>query len=150
MHIRKAVMSDTEAMYNLIEQYAVQGQLLHRTRASMYENLQSFYVAVENTKILGVASLIILDCDLAEIRSLVVSPDSEGRGIGKALVNMIIEETRRLEIKRLISLTYQVEFFQKCDFNIVTKDTLPQKMWKDCVNCPKCESCDEIAMQINI
>ncbi len=35
MLIRKAVMSDSEAIYKLIEQSAIQGQLLYRTRASI-------------------------------------------------------------------------------------------------------------------
>ncbi|WP_343223062.1 GNAT family N-acetyltransferase [Paenibacillus sophorae] len=106
-------------------------------------------MAVENTKI-GVTSLHILDFDLAEIRSLVVNPNLALRGIGKLLVNKIIEETRKLEIKRLISLTYQDAFFHKCGFFIVDKDKLPQKIWKDCINCSKIKSCDEIAMQINV
>lgn len=150
MKIRKATMGDTEAMFELIELYAVQGQLLHRTRTSIYEHLQCFYVAVDHNEIVGVASLHILDFDLAEIRSLVVSPNLKGKGIGRELVNTIIEETRKLEIKRLISLTYQDSFFEKCGFVKVNKETMPQKIWKDCINCAKFKACDEIAMEIYV
>ena len=31
-----------------------------------------------------------------------------------------------------------------CD--VVEKDTLPLKVWSDCVRCPKRDGCDEIAM----
>ena len=29
---------------------------------------------------------------------------------------------------------------------MVDKDTLPLKVWSDCVRCPKRDGCDEIAM----
>ena len=61
----------------------------------------------------------------------------EKKGIGKLLVQRIIEETKRLGIDKLITLTYQADFFQKCGFEITVKDNMPQKVWKDCINCPK-------------
>ncbi|MDQ0197975.1 N-acetyltransferase [Neobacillus ginsengisoli] len=150
MLIRKAVMSDTESIYKLISEYAKEGKLLARTYSSIYENLQSFLVAVLNNEVVGITSLTILDQNLAEVRSLAVSPAYVGKGIGKALVLQIIKETENLEITKLISLTYQIEFFSKIGFNRVDKNELPQKMWKDCINCPKLHSCDETAMLLNV
>ncbi|WP_044893536.1 N-acetyltransferase [Bacillus alveayuensis] len=146
MNIRKAVMSDCETIYQLIKHYAREGKLLSRTYTSIYENLQNFYVADDGGKVTGIASLHILDKDLAEIRSLAVDPEYKGKGIGKELVKKIITETNRLQIENLIALTYQIEFFSKLGFHIVDKQSLPQKMWKDCINCPKLPSCDETAM----
>lgn len=150
MLIRKAVMSDTESIYKLISEYAKEGKLLARTYASIYEDLQSFVVAVLNNEVVGISSLTILDRNLAEVRSLAVSPAYVGKGIGKALVKQIIKETGNLEITKLISLTYQIEFFSKLGFNQVDKNELPQKMWKDCITCPKLHSCDETAMLMNV
>jgi len=150
MLIRKAVMSDTESIYKLISEYAKEGKLLTRTYSSIYEDLQSFVVAVVNNEVVGISSLTILDRNLAEVRSLAVSPAYVGKGIGKALVKQIIKETEKLEITKLISLTYQIEFFSKLGFNRVDKNELPQKMWKDCISCPKLHSCDETAMLMNV
>ena len=150
MLIRKAIMSDTESIYQIISDYAKEGKLLPRTYASIYENLQSFIVAVLDNEVIGISSLTILDRNLAEVRSLAVSPAYVGNGVGKALVKQIIKETENLEITKLISLTYQVEFFSKLGFNRVDKNELPQKMWKDCISCPKLHSCDETAMFIDI
>ncbi|WP_423799954.1 N-acetyltransferase [Neobacillus sp. SAB-20_R2A] len=150
MIIRKAIMSDTESIYKLLSKYAKEGKLLARTYPSIYENLQSFVVAVLNDEVVGICSLAILDRNLAEVRSLAVSPDYVGKGIGKALVKQIMKETANLEITKLISLTYQIEFFSKLGFNVVDKNELPQKMWKDCINCPKLHSCDETAMLLNV
>ncbi|MFL6555658.1 MAG: N-acetyltransferase [Bacillus sp. (in: firmicutes)] len=150
MLIRKAVMSDTEGIFQLISHYAKEGKLLARAYSSIYENLQSFVVAVINNEVVGICGLTILDRNLAEVRSLAVSPGYIGKGIGKALVQQIIKETEDLEITRLISLTYQITFFSKLGFNQVDKNELPQKMWKDCINCPKLHSCDETAMLMNV
>jgi amino-acid N-acetyltransferase len=79
-----------------------------------------------------------------------VNPNGVLRGIGKSLVNQIIDETIRLGIQRLIALTYQDIFFQKCGFEVISKDTLHPKIIKDCMSCSKLNSCDEIAMQINV
>ena len=146
VEIRKAKVSDVEQVYEMIDEYAKLKVLLPRTKESLYQNLQTIYVAVIGDKVVGSASLTILDKDLAEIRSLVVDSDVGKRGIGKLLVEQIVKETQMLEIDKLISLTYQVEFFQKCGFEVTVKDTMPQKVWKDCINCPKMPSCDEIAM----
>lgn len=150
MLIRKAIMSDAEGIYNLIAHYAKEGKLLPRTYTSIYQNLQCFFVAVIDNKVVGISCLHILDRDLAEVRSLAVCNDYLGQGIGKSLVTMVMQETEKLGITKLISLTYQVNFFSKLGFMIVDKNDLPQKMWKDCLNCSKLHSCDETAMLINL
>ena len=64
----------------------------------------------------------------------------------KQAVEWCIDEARRLQVRRLMSLTYEQAFFEKLGFVVVDKDTLPLKVWSDCVRCPKREGCDEIAM----
>lgn len=148
--IRKAKISDVEAIFQLISMYAKKGILLPRTRESLYENIQVIFVATIDDQVVGTASLHILGKDLAEIRSLVVADEANGKGIGKLLVQKVVEEMEKLEISRLISLTYQVEFFEKCGFRVIEKEEMPQKVWKDCINCDKFPHCDEIAMAIDV
>lgn len=50
--------------------------------------------------------------DLAEIRSLVVSHTYAGKGIGRMLVNHVINEAAKIKVNRVISLTYETEFFK--------------------------------------
>jgi amino-acid N-acetyltransferase len=45
-----------------------------------------------------------------------------------------------------MALTYEEAFFKKLGFDVVSKDSLPLKVWSDCVRCPKREGCDEIAV----
>ena len=146
MTIRQATMSDVDQMLEIVNQYAQQGLMLPRTKLSVCENLQSFVVAHDGQDVLGVAGLHILWEDLAEIRSLAISENAKGMGVGKRLVLHLVEQCKKLGINRVLALTYQKEFFDKCGFHIVAKETLPQKVWKDCINCSKLPMCDEIAM----
>ncbi|EJL47600.1 N-acetyltransferase [Brevibacillus agri] len=144
--VRQAMMKDVDAMLEIINEYAQQGLMLPRTKLSVCENLQSFIVAHDGDTVVGVAGLHILWEDLAEIRSLAIAEKAKGMGVGKHLVLHLVEQCRNLGIKRVLALTYQKAFFEKCGFWIVAKETLPQKVWKDCINCSKLPMCDEIAM----
>ncbi|MGN7469834.1 N-acetyltransferase [Brevibacillus sp. SAFN-007a] len=144
--VRQARMVDVDAMLEIINEYAQQGLMLPRTKLSVCENLQSFIVAHDGDTVVGVAGLHILWEDLAEIRSLAIAEKAKGMGVGKHLVLHLVEQCRQLGIKRVLALTYQKTFFEKCGFWIVAKETLPQKVWKDCINCSKLPMCDEIAM----
>ena len=144
--VRQATMRDVDAMLEIINEYASKGMMLPRTKLSVCENLQSFVVAHDGESVVGVAGLHILWEDLAEIRSLAISERAQGMGAGKKLVLHLVEQCRMLGIKRVLALTYQKAFFEKCGFWIVAKESLPQKVWKDCINCSKLPMCDEIAM----
>ncbi|CAM5784352.1 MULTISPECIES: N-acetyltransferase [Brevibacillus] len=144
--VRKATMKDVDQMLEIINQYAQQGLMLPRTKLSVCEHLQSFVVAHDGESVVGVAGLHILWEDLAEIRSLAIAERAKGLGVGKQLVLHLVDQCRDLGINRALALTYQKEFFEKCGFHIVAKETLPQKVWKDCINCSKLPMCDEIAM----
>lgn len=146
MQIFNATIADVEPMHQLIKEYAKREIVLPRTLLSLYQNLQCMYVVKDKSKVVGVVGLHVLGKDIGEVRSLVVDPDYQNKGIGRILVNHIIMESTKLGIDRLISLTYEVDFFDKCGFNIVEKETLPEKVWTDCINCPKVNQCDEVAM----
>ena len=108
-------------------------------------------VNVTNTSLLtSGASLWIYESDLAEIRSLGVDEGFQGRGLGKQLVQYFIEKARSIGIERLFVLTRMPAFFEKCGFRTVSINSLPQKVTKDCAQCPKNQNCDEIAMVIDL
>lgn len=150
MKYRKAKITDVEPIHALITDYANKGLMLARPRTLLYESLREFTIAEDRDRVVGAGSLHIIWEDLAEIRALAVAPDYAGKGIGRGLVDRFINEARELIIPRVFALTYQQKFFEKCGFKIVAKESLPQKVWKECVNCPKFPNCEEIAMIIDI
>ena len=142
--IRKAKITDVPKIKDIIQVYATKGILLPRSLNSIYENIRDFFVYEEDKKILGVSSLHIYWEDLAEIKSLAVCPDYQGKGIGKYLVNACIEEAKELGIKKVFALTYVPKFFEKLGFKVVDKSLFPQKVWTECIHCVKFNECKEI------
>jgi amino-acid N-acetyltransferase len=148
--IRKAKISDVEAIHRLINYYAAAGEMLARARATLYEGIREFSVVEIDRQIVAVGSLHILWCDLAEIRALAVDPAYIRRGFGTALVKTFLAEARELELPRVFALTYKPDFFKKCGFREIEKEDLPQKVWQECVNCPKFPDCGESAVIIDL
>lgn len=146
MIYRKATFKDIEAIHKLVNDYAEKGLMLSRSRNSLYETLRDLVVAEEDESIVGVGSLHLIWDELAEIRALAVCPHKTKTGIGKNIVEELIAEAKHLGVKTLFTLTYQPGFFAKLGFEEVSKDLLPHKVWKECINCAKFPNCDEIAL----
>jgi amino-acid N-acetyltransferase len=144
--IRPATIHDVPRIQEIINSHAELGKMLFKSLAQLYEGIRDFAVYELDRKVVGVAAVSILWADLAEVRSLAVDETYRGRGIGSRLVEWSVEEARRLQIRRLMALTYEQRFFEKCGFEVVPKETLPLKVWSDCVRCPKKNNCDEIAV----
>jgi amino-acid N-acetyltransferase len=144
--IRPATIHDVPAMQAIINSHAELGKMLFKSYAELYENLRDFAVYEIGGEVAGCVALAIIWADLAEIRSLAVAQQHQGRGIGRRLTEWCVEDARRLQIRKIMSLTYEQAFFEKMGFVVVPKENLPLKVWSDCVRCPKREGCDEIAM----
>lgn len=144
--IRSATIHDVPRIAEVINSHAELGKMLFKSYAQLYEDLRDFGVYEIDGQIVGCVALTIIWADLAEVRSLAVEDECRGKGIGTALVEWTIGEGRRLGIRRLMALTYEQQFFAKLHFDVVAKETLPLKVWSDCVRCPKRDGCDEIAV----
>lgn len=150
MEIREAKIPDVEAICSLITSHAELDKMLFRSKADIYENLQSFLVAEIDGNIVGCCALQVVWAELAEIKSLAVDENFAGRGIGRGLVCSAVEKARHLGLGRVFALTLEESFFEKSGFKKVDKDTLPMKVWTDCARCPKQDNCDEIAVLLTL
>ncbi|HCC69496.1 MAG TPA: N-acetyltransferase [Nitrospiraceae bacterium] len=144
--IRKANVHDIKAIHHLVNQFAREDEMLPRSLNELYENVRDFFVYESNGKILGASAIHILWEDLAEIRSVAVSKEHQRAGIGKKLVEKCLKEAEALGIKNVFALTYHPEFFKKLGFKDIDKSKLPQKIWGDCLKCPKFPECKEVAV----
>jgi amino-acid N-acetyltransferase len=148
--VRKAHVKDVPQLHRLIGYWADNGSVLRRTLGQIYESMQEFTVVEANGRVLGGAALHI-DCgDLAELRSVVVDPESHRQGVGKVLVTAVIEEARQLGVRNLFCLTDKPDYFGRFGFKEIDKADLPHKIWRDCVNCPAFPDCHETAMIISL
>jgi len=147
---RPAHVDDVAGVYELLEDYVAQGLLLPRGLTELYRSIRDFIVLEDDGRIIGCASLEIFTRDLGEVRSLVVHRDYAGRGLGRVLVEHIIELAREVGLKRVMALTYVPGFFHSMNFETVSKDSLPEKVWGVCVKCSKFNDCDEIPVLLHL
>lgn len=146
MKIRTAKISDLKYVQKLINDYAKKEEMLPRSLNELYETVRDFFVSEARGTIYGVCALHIMWEDLAEIRSLAVDKRYQKKGIGKKLVHQCIKEAHALGIKKVFALTYHPEFFKKLGFIDIDKASLPQKIWGDCLRCPRFPDCNEHAV----
>jgi amino-acid N-acetyltransferase len=145
--IRRAKVADVPAIKKLIDAYAAKNIVLQRPMSDLYENLRSFFVYIDpEGEVTGCCALHIIWGDLGEIRSLAVEEKLTGEGVGQKLLEAAITEAKDLGLEKVFTLTLSIDFFKKCGFSEVAKDTLPQKVWGWCIRCPKFPDCDEVAL----
>ncbi|MCL1805021.1 MAG: N-acetyltransferase [Clostridiales bacterium] len=146
MIYRKALLDDAEQIYELANYYAEKGDMLTRARYQIYENIRDFVVAEDQGTVIGMGALHVMWSDLAEVRTLAVAESHKRQGIGSRIVRELLEDGKALGVKKFFALTYQPVFFGTCGFREEDKNNMPQKVWMECINCPKFPNCDEICM----
>jgi len=154
--LRRARVGDVPGIAGVMAPYVVDGVLLPRPVSELYQCVREFHViervATDDAPggIVACAALRLLWRDLGEVRSLAVRPDAHGQGLGAALVEAVVGDARALGLPRIIALTREVAFFEKCGFAAEQREAIPRKVWTDCVRCPKRHACDEVAMTLDL
>jgi amino-acid N-acetyltransferase len=111
--VRPAVTSDVLAIRDLVENYAGDGpRLLRKNTVTLYEDVQEFYVAELEEKIVGCGALHVMWHDLGEIRTVAVDPSCKGQGIGSKLLDALTVRALDLGLNKLFCLTFETKFFE--------------------------------------
>lgn len=146
MHTRKAILPDAVAIHDLIAPCAETGALLPRSLAEICENVRDFVVVEERRQVIGCGALHLYGAHLAEIRSIAVDPAWQGRGAGRRLMKALLAEAAHHHVTAVCLFTRIPAFFAPLGFSVAQREDLPDKIYKDCLNCPKLHACDEVAM----
>lgn len=146
MKTRRARIRDAAAIHQLVAHYAEQGLLLPRGEEEIRHNIGHFLVQEERQHIIGCLSLESYGVDLAEIRSIAVSPERRGEGLGASLVEFALLEARRRGITRVFAVTHAPQFFEQQGFVATSRQSLTEKIERDCRACPKQRSCKLVAV----
>ena len=145
--IRAAQPEDAAAVASIINGYAAQDLMLPRSEQAIRRGLSDFVVAEAEGKVVGCGALARLTPDLAEIRSLAVSPDVQGRGLGR---QVLLARARQVGYPQVCALTLVPKFFEGLGFHTVDRWAVSPKVWQECVFCPKFHRCDEVAVVYNL
>jgi amino-acid N-acetyltransferase len=143
---RKALLPDAPHIHELIAIYSRQDVLLPRGLAEICENIRDFVVVEDKGTVIGCGALHLYGTHLAEIRSIAVRPACQGKGAGQKLIKALFAEAERHRVSCVCLFTRIPEFFARYGFSLAQREALPDKIYKDCRNCPKLYACDEVAM----
>jgi len=147
MRVRKARLPDADAIHKLIRSLSYDGTLLPRNSAEIYENIRDFMVAETDAgEFLGCGALHLYGPHLAEIRSIAVEEKTKKLGAGGRLVEALVAEAESHSVPCVCLFTRIPKFFERFGFSEAARTALPDKIYKDCANCPRIHACDEIAM----
>jgi len=148
--ITKASIKDVNQIYKIVNQTIKNDFLLPRTKENIGKSIRDFLIFKEKGKTLGVVALQFYTSQLAEIRTLAVVKSARNKGIGAKLVKATLKEAKKIGIQKVFVLTLSKEWFEKQGFEVTEKQTLPEKIFKDCIFCPKLNDCHEVALTYRI
>ena len=144
--IRKPFVDEAEIISRLMKKHIERGILIQRDTDEIRNAIDTFLVAELEDRIIGAVSRYDYGQGLMEVRSLVVSDEYGKSGIGSILVRALIKTIEREGAVKIFALTYSPDFFRKNSFFDVQKETLPEKIWKDCQFCKNRDNCGETAL----
>jgi len=147
MKIVKPTLKDIKKIKDLLAPFIKEGIILNRDEDEIAMNIRSYQVVKKDSEIIGVGALHIYSQFLAEIRSLAIKKEFQKNGIGRLLVEGLLNEAKDLGIKEVLVLTYEKDFFLKLGFVEIEKEAIPdKKIWADCIKCKFFPNCNEVAL----
>ena len=118
MKIREATSRDLDAVENLLSANSL-------PLDGVKENFSTFVVAEDRGKIAGAIGLEQFG-RAALLRSAVVSPEYRGTGVGRRLVEQVLERAEKGGIEELFLLTTTAEkYFPRFGFARTTRSNVP-------------------------
>ena len=160
MRTRLARPEDVAGISRLIFDYAAQGLLLPRSAEDVRAHLDRFIVLTElvpsmddrpgasapSERLLACVALEPYGRDLAEVRSLAVRSDEQGRGLGGRLLEAAIRTARRRKTARIFAVTHAPALFERHGFAAAPRETVPEKIERDCRTCSKRRRCKLVTL----
>ena len=152
--VRNATLKDAERIYALVRRNS--DQLVPRSLGNIVESIDRFFVAEADGEMAGCAAYQIHpeigspESAAVEIVSVAVKTIFRRKGVGRRLVNSVMERIRAFGPKQIVALTCAPEFFGTLGFVEVPKTKVMHKLYTGCINCTKHDNpftCPEIAME---
>ncbi len=155
--LRPAWPEDVPQILSMVNRFAEQNIMLPRTEENVRQTLRDWLVAAHEGEappgepvVVGCGALVPLNDTLAEIRSLAVHESQQGKGLGGALVNALVQMAHEREFLQVCALTLRENFFVRLGFELVDRWAISPKIWQACIYCRKFHRCDEVAVLMNL
>jgi amino-acid N-acetyltransferase len=120
LSVRPANTTDVAKIRQIANPLVEQRVLLGKELVELYESIQEFVVAEIDGEVVGFGALHVMWEDLAEVRTLAVSSAAQGRGVGAAILEELLQRARTLGIHRVFCLTFETKFFSSHGFEEIS------------------------------
>jgi amino-acid N-acetyltransferase len=132
--VRRARTSDVPRIQALVAPLVQERILLGKESVVFYEAVQEFRVVEDaDGNLIGCGALHVMWEDLGEVRTLAVTEDWLGRGVGHALMDRLEADARELGLSRLFCLTFEVPFFSRHGFIDMGSETVDPLVYAELV-----------------
>ncbi len=126
-HIRRATLEDVPEILHLLEGYIVKGNLVMRTASDIKDEIHSYHIYAVDHAVYGCGALYELGEGWAEIGAVAVNDAYKSKGIGRGLVQYLIQTARKKQIQTIFLLTTQAaDWFFEFGFVWADPSELPE------------------------
>jgi amino-acid N-acetyltransferase len=144
LHVRTALAGEADAIAQLNNYYADQHLMLRRTPAMVALAIDDYLVAVDDHgRVLGCGALKEYSPSIAEVAAIAVSPEAQGSGIGRRIVQAVEDLARKRGVPEVFALTLEPKFFEALGYARVDRARYPEKIRRDCIGCARRFACNE-------
>ncbi len=144
--LRGATPADADPIHALVNAHLTEGRLLPRRAEEIALHASRFVVAVQRDRVVGCADLAPLSRTVAEVRTLIVTPEARSLGLGRRLVDELVSRATLAGFEKLCAFTHAPAYFVEMGFSIVPHVWLPEKIDVDCWSCAQFRRCGQYAV----
>ncbi|MBU0463541.1 MAG: amino-acid N-acetyltransferase [Proteobacteria bacterium] len=125
-HIRQATLEDVPEILHLMDGYIKKGNLVMRTVSDIQNKIHAYHIYAVDHSVYGCGALYELGDGWGEIGAVAVSDTYKSKGIGRGLMQYLIQTARKKQIQTLFLLTTQAaDWFFEFGFVWASPSDLP-------------------------
>jgi N-acetylglutamate synthase-like GNAT family acetyltransferase len=142
--VRPARPSEVDAIARLNNFFADQHVMLRRTPDMIAMAIDDYLVAVDDRgRVLACGALKEYSPSVGEVAAIAVSPDAQGLGLGRRIVDAVEALARKRGVPEVFALTLEPKFFEALGYQRVDRARYPEKIRRDCIGCSRRFACNE-------
>jgi len=126
-HIRQAKFDDVAEIMHLMDGYVQKGNLVMRTDLDIKNQIDNYYIYEVDHAIYGCGALYELGHGWGEIGAIAVNPAYKSKGVGRGIMQYLIQNANERKLKTLFLLTTQAaDWFLEFGFIQGRPEDLPE------------------------
>lgn len=119
---RQATPEDADVIHAILRPYVANRKLFARTEAEVIELTRHGFIAEAGGRAVAFAAVEVYSRKLAEVQSLAVRSEYQGRGIGQVLVGLCVQRAKELGVVEVMAISSSEDFLKRCGFDYALPD----------------------------